>query len=246
LAQQASVTGTQAIAALTGDETLTITSGSTSAAVSLLQNDSLSTVLSKINAALSAQGMAVTATDDGTGKLKISTNDFGSSQNLTVVSSGYGSSGTTGFGLSPVASTGVDIVGKINGNDAVGNGLILTGAAGQPEEGLSLRISQTTTGNYGSATVASDTEGTEGSSVLMNLFSALDGLTDPLSGPIQSATDGLNRNITALKKNISSYQQRLEIRREMLTQEYNQADQALRLMSVTQSQLSSQIASLSS
>ncbi len=246
LAQQASLLGAQMLTTLTSDETLTITAGSASAVVPLLQNDSFSTVLSKVNAALSAQNMAVTASDDGTGRLKIATNDFGSLFDLTVVSSGSGADGTTGFGSSPVTSTGVDIAGKINGHDAIGSGLFLTGAAGQPEEGLSLRISQTSVGNYGSATVASDTKGTEGASVLMNLFSALDGLTDPLSGPIQSATDGLNRNITALKDNITSYQARLEIRREILTQAYNEADQALRLMAVKQSQLSSQLSSLSS
>jgi|WetSurMetagenome_2_1015567.scaffolds.fasta_scaffold26504_4 flagellar hook-associated protein 2 len=246
LAQQASLVGAQMLSALTADETLTITSGSTSAVVSLLQNDSLSAVLSKINSALSAQGMAVNATDDGTGKIKITTNEYGSSQNLTVVSSGYGTEGTSGFGLTPATSTGVDIAGTINGHNAVGSGLMLTGAAGQPEEGLSLRIAQTTIGNYGSVTVASDTQGSEGASVLMNLFSTLKGIKDPLSGPIQSATDGLNRNITALKDNITNYQERMEIRRGILTQAYNQADQALRMMSVSQAQLSSLISSLSS
>jgi len=80
--------------------------------------------------------------------------------------------------------------------------------------------------------------------ILMNLFRVLDGITDPLSGPIHNATDGLNRNIDSLQDRISSYQERLEKRREMLTLEYSRADEALRLMTVLQAQLSSQISAL--
>jgi flagellar hook-associated protein 2 len=245
LAQQASVVGSQLITALTANETLTVTSGSTSVDVALLQDDPLATVISKINSALAAKGMAVTATNDGAGKLKITTNNYGSLQTLTVVSSGTGADGTTGFGASPVTSTGVDIAGTMGGHAAVGNGLILTGAPGQPEEGLSLSIAQTTTGNYGTVTAASAKEGVEGASVLMNLFSVLDGITDPLSGPIHSATDGMNQSIDSLNDNISRYQERLDKEKAMLTEQYNAADQALRLLSVNQAQLQSQIASLS-
>jgi flagellar capping protein FliD len=39
---------------------------------------------------------------------------------------------------------------------------------------------------------------------------------------------------------------RLDKERAMLTEQFNQADQALRLLSVTQAQLNSQIAALSS
>jgi flagellar hook-associated protein 2 len=80
--------------------------------------------------------------------------------------------------------------------------------------------------------------------ILMNLFSVLDGITDPLSGPIHNATDGLNRNIDSLQDRIGSYQERLEKRREMLTLEYGRADEALRLMTVLQAQFSSQISAL--
>jgi flagellar hook-associated protein 2 len=210
-----------------------------------LQNDSLSTVLSKINGALSNQGMAATATDDGSGKIKIATNNYGSDQTITVVSDRDSASGTTGFGTFPNTSSGVDIAGAINGHEAIGSGLTLTGASGQPEEGLSLNISQTASGNYGSITVASDTRGTEGASILMNLYSTLGGLTDPLSGPITNAMDGVNKTISNLNDEISSYQDRLSQERDMLTTEYNQADTAMRLLSVTQASLTSQLGSLS-
>jgi len=214
--------------------------------VDLLVGAELVDVLLNINNELSAQGMAVTATDDGTGKIKISTNSYGSSQTITVVSSIDGILGTTGFGTTPIVATGIDIAGRIGGNAATGDGLTLTGASGQPEEGLSLSFAQTTTGNYGSVTVASDEEGVEGASFLVNLCGVLDGLTDPLSGPIQTATDGLNKSVEYLNDSISRYEDRLEIRRQLLTTEFNKADEALRLMTVTQASLSAQLSSLSS
>ncbi len=122
---------------------------------------------------------------------------------------------------------------------------MLTGASGQPEEGLSLSISQTTTGSYGSVSVASDTEGVEGESILYNLFSALDGITDPLSGPINNAKSGLTSNIKSLNEQISNYEARLEVRAAILAEQFNQADQALRMMSLAQSSLSSQLSKLS-
>ena len=189
--------------------------------------------------------MAVTAKDDGTGKIKLSTNNYGSSQTLTIVSDREAVSGSAGFGTTPVIVSGTDIAGTINGHSAAGNGLTLTGASGQPEEGLSVSMSQTTTGNYGTVTVASDTKGVAGASILMNLFSALRGLTDSLSGPIVNATDGLKKNIESLNDQISAYEDRLSKREELLTAEYDKADQALRLMTVTQSSLQSQINSLS-
>jgi flagellar hook-associated protein 2 len=246
LAQQASAIGNQLITGLSDSENLTITDGTGTAIVSLLQNDSLSTVLSKINSALIAQGIAATASDDGTGKIQISTNSYGSSQTLTIVSDREDSSGFTGFGTTPVAVNGTDIAGMINGHAAIGIGLTLTGASGQPEEGLSVSISQTMTGNYGTVRVAPATEGVAGTSILMSLFSALDGLTDSLSGPIVNATDGLKKSIESLNDRISEYEDRLTKREELLTAQYDAADQALRLMTVTQSSLESQIKSLSS
>ena len=244
LAERATAIGNQIVTALSADESLTITYGSATAIVSLLQDDTISMVLDKINSAFSAQGMAVTASNDGTDKIKIATNNYGSAETITVVSDTFDSDGSTGFGLVPVIGSGVDIAGTIGLNAATGSGLMLTGASGQPEEGLSLSISQTTTGSYGNVSIASETEGVEGDSVLYNLFSALDGITDPLSGPITNAKSGLSKNIANLTDQIGNYEARLEVRAAMLTMQFSQADEALRMMSVTQSSLSSQLSSL--
>ncbi len=242
LAQQASVTGQKAFAALDADETLTITHGSTITTVDLLTGDDFETVLSKINGALS--GGSLTAEDDGSGKIKIYTAGYGSSESVSVTSSRTGNpDNSTGFGNNPSA-VGTDISGTINGHAAAGAGLELTGASGQPEEDLSLTIAQTTVGSYGTVTFTPDVAADEGESIIVNLRSALKGITDPLSGPIHNATDALRQNISRITEQISQFEDRLAVQRELLVEEYSRADQALRLLNVNQTSLNSQTTSL--
>ncbi len=243
LAEQAFVVGNRVLTTLSQDETLTITYGGQSANPALSAGDTLATVLSKINSALSAQGMAVTAMDDGSGNLKIATDGYGSSESISVTSSLANPSGSTGFDTLPTTDNGFDIAGTINNNVAVGSGLTLTGSSGQPEEGLSLTISQTTTGSYGSVTLVD--VASEGSSILLNLQSILKGITDPLSGPIYHSTDSLNQNIRMLNERIREYEERLEVRRELLISQFLKADEALKLLNIAQTSLGSQLNTLS-
>ncbi len=92
---------------------------------------------------------------------------------------------------------------------------------------------------------AEDAADETGTSVLVSLRTMLKSVTDPLSGPIQRATDGFNNTIKILEDRISEYEDRLAVRKEQLTAEYSRADQALKLLTVLQNQLSSQFASLS-
>jgi flagellar hook-associated protein 2 len=246
LATQAAVTGSQTVSTLSQDENLTITYGSSSPVlVSLASNDTIDAVLQKINAALSDAGVAASAVNDGTGAIKINSSDYGSSQSITVVSDQANAPGSTGFGTTPISNTGTDIAGTINGHAAVGSGRTLTGANTYPEEGLSLTIAQTTTGSYGSIAVTDGSTNPDGLSPMVNLQSALENITDPLSGPIQLTTDAYNQEIKTLNDRIAEYQSRLDVERQMLTTEYNQADQALRLLTLNQASLSAQTASLS-
>jgi flagellar hook-associated protein 2 len=246
LAQRASVVGGQVVAALAQDETLTITYGGTQTVAALLAGDSLTTVLSKINAALAASGVSISASDDGTGRVAITTAGYGSSESISIVSDLDAAPGTTGFGTTPMTSTGTDIAGTINGNAAIGSGLTLIGGSGGSEEGLILAIAQTTTGNYGTVTVNAAPTGEIGDGTLTSLRAMLKNLTDPLSGPIHGATDAFNSTIRGLQDRIGEYEDRLEVRRERLTEEFSRADQALKMLSVYQSQLNGQFSSLSS
>jgi flagellar hook-associated protein 2 len=244
LAEQASATGAQAITALKAPETLFIQYGTVNLTVDLLEFDTPDMILSTINGAFSAQGIEAIATKDAENKIKIATTGYGSSQTFTIRSDQINEAGYTGFGTDEIIATGKDIEGTIGNHEATGNGLLLTGSE-QPEQGLSLRIAQTQTGNYGTVTVAPASEGVEGSSILMNLASMLHGLTDSLSGPLHNAMDGLNNNITNLKDTMSNAEDRLTVRRQAITDEYNAANQALKMLQVNQSQLTASLASSS-
>lgn len=245
LAQPASAVGGQTISSLAQDETLTITYGAVQTTVDLLSGDSLTTVLDKINAALAGNGVAAAASDDGTGRIMVTTTGYGSSEAITVVSNVDNIAGSTGFGTTPTTATGTDIAGSINGNAAIGSGFTLTGASGNPEEGLGLTIAQSATGGYGTVTFTPATAGEESDGILVGLRTMLKSVTDPLSGPIHRTTDAFNNTIKNLDQQISKYEDRLEVRRQQLLQEYTRADQALKMMSVLQSSLSNQLGTLS-
>jgi flagellar hook-associated protein 2 len=246
LAERAQAVGAEGITTLSQDETLTVTYGGTEVLVNLTAGDTLENILTKLTDEFATAGIAATATDDGGGRILIETTGYGSAESITVVSDVAAAPGSTGFGTSPISDSGTDIEGTINGHAATGNGLELKGADGQPEEGLSLTIAQTVVGAYGSIDFTPGTPGDPGSSILVNLQTALKTITDPLSGPIHHATDALNQTIRSLKDQIESWDDRLEIRKELLTKEFSRADQALRLLSVTQTSLNNQISSLSS
>jgi len=80
--------------------------------------------------------------------------------------------------------------------------------------------------------------------VLTNLGEALKGLTNPSSGPIQNALQGINSNISGLQESIAAYERRLESREDMLYAQFSAADEALRLMQVTMASINSSLATL--
>ena len=245
LAQRASAVGGQTIGSLAQDETLTITYGTVQTTADLLAADSLTTVLDKINAALAANGVAAAASDDGTGRIMVTTTGYGSSEAITVVSNVDNIAGSTGFSTTPTTATGTDIAGSINGNAAIGSGFTLTGASGNPEEALGLTIAQSATGSYGTVTFTPATAGEGSDGILVGLRTMLKSVTDPLSGPIHRTTDAFNNTIKNLDHQISQYEDRLEVRRQQLLREYTRADQALKMMSVLQNSLSNQLGTLS-
>jgi flagellar hook-associated protein 2 len=248
LAQKAVVTANQSLMGLTlsGDETLTISLGSVSQVVSLGAGDSLSAVLGKINTTLTSAGLGITAADDGTGKIQLTSSAYGSSQAISVVSTVADAQGSTGFGQVLQSASGADIAGTIGGVAATGNGTVLTGAAATAQEGLSLRISQSIIGNYGSVTVAPPDQGSQGASVLLSLYSSLKGIADPLSGPIHHSSDSLSMTIRDLTDRIDQYESRLETLRAQYTAQFQKADEALRLLTVNQANLTAQMDSLKS
>lgn len=108
--------------------------------------------------------------------------------------------------LSSGIAYGQDVVGTINGVNAVGTGQTLTGAAGTSAEGLRLSITSsspvtgaTVTVNKGIAQIASE-----------RIKKMTDGSTGTMAA-VQAALDG---NVTALTKSIDANDERLAIRKK--------------------------------
>lgn len=87
--------------------------------------------------------------------------------------------------------------------------------------------------------------------MLTNLSEALSGINRPNQTPIKGAMDGiqtamngLNSNISQLQKSIEEYERRLQIREDQLYAQFMAADEAMRMMRVMMSSLSSSLASL--
>jgi flagellar hook-associated protein 2 len=155
-ARQATATGSTALASTytTGD-TVTILDNVTgkSATITLTNGETLADVTNKMNTAFIANGMEMTATDDGTGKLKLVGDDFGSAASFKVTTSH--NRVTTGLGLGATVTgttyTGQNVAGTIGGIAASGTGQTLTGSGAL--SGLVVNYTGTTTGAVGNVTI---------------------------------------------------------------------------------------------
>jgi flagellar hook-associated protein 2 len=83
-------------------------------------------------------------------------------------------------------------------------------------------------------------------SIAPRLYDQLKNLTDSLEGPVFRAQDAAQQNITRINKQIQQMEDRLEVQRELLTAEFSRADQALKLLTVLQNSLTSQVNTLQS
>ena len=149
------VSGTSQTANLAAAETLTI-NGIT---VELASGDSQANVITKINAATGLTGVVAVAEGQRT---RFYTEDFGSDQTISVVSSVAASGASSGIGTTALTDTGVDIAGTIKGKAATGSGQKLTGTDAD-NEGLVVSIAasgttvtQTVTGGLGNVDVTSN------------------------------------------------------------------------------------------
>jgi flagellar hook-associated protein 2 len=93
-----------------------------------------------------------------------------------------------------------------------------------------------------------DGQDSEGHSVSLipRLESQLKNLTDSVDGPILHATDAVQQNIARINDQIAQMEERLVTQRALLITEYSQADYDLRQLTVLESSLNNQMATLSS
>jgi flagellar hook-associated protein 2 len=144
VATQASVTGAAwTTYATTGaPDTMRVTDGATgrTVEVALADGDAVDTVVARLNAAFTANGLRLSAERSG-GALRLLSAEFGSAGGFTVAyTPGAGGDGTALLGIAAGSVSGQDVAGTINGVAGTGRGQVLTGAAGNAAAGLAVRF----------------------------------------------------------------------------------------------------------
>ncbi len=237
-AEQATVVGSGPISAsgLGRDETLTISAGGSSVAVSLTTGMTGTEVVDAINAALRDAKVAATARNDG-GALRISSRDVGSAASISVVSdqADPGDGTGSGFGTTAATDEGVDVAGTIGGVDAVGTGQVLTGADGGPYAGLAVRITASAAnlaakgGDFGTIAYSRG--------LVRTLLGEIQQSTRPADGTIASAVSGLDADLRRISDDIARIDRRLERRRATLIRMFGAAEKAIAALQAQQAQL---------
>lgn len=189
-------------------------------------------VQSAINgaAAFSSAGIAVTATQSA-GVITIASNRYGSASSVAVSGSGAANL----LGAAPVSTAGVDAAGTINGVTATGSGQFLTGATGNPAEGLKIQITGGATGARGTINFS------QGYAYRLN--SLVNGLLGS-QGVIASRTDGINSTIKSIASERAAFNRRLAEVEKRYRAQFTALDTLISSMTQTSNFLQQQLANL--
>jgi flagellar hook-associated protein 2 len=221
-------------------ETLSISAGGHDATYTTTVGESLAAVAAGLNGVFGANGLGLSAQVVGGGtQLQITSTQYGSSQSFTVTSntSGTGTTGLGGAAGTPVTFTGTDVQGTINGVAATGNGQVLTAPASDPTlAGLAVQV--TTPGissltNLGTLTYSAG--------VAQQLASAAQQASNPGTGSISAAIQGLTNESTGLDSGIAMYQQMEASQQKVLQNEFAAMEATLGSLKNESSLLASQI-----
>ncbi|OIQ86308.1 flagellar hook-associated protein 2 [mine drainage metagenome] len=183
------------------------------------------------NATFSNNGIGVTVTADGSGKITIASNSYGSASSVQVAGIGAANLGTQ------LATAGTDVAGTIGGFAAGGSGQFLTGATGSPSEGLQLQITGGATGSRGTVNFSYG--------YAYNLNNLMTSLLSS-SGPIAAETTGINSSITDLDSQRTALNARLAIVQANYLAQFNAMDSLVATMKSTGDFLTQQLANLPS
>jgi flagellar hook-associated protein 2 len=187
---------------------------------------------SKINSitAYSTAGIGVAATVDGSGKISVTSNSYGSTSSV-IATSGTGLVNLFG---SAISTTGVNVAGTINGVTATGSGQMLTGSSGNAM-GLAVFINGGSLGNRGNITF------TQGYAYALNNFAAA---VTAKGGVLSSSTTEINNSIKNLADRTTVLQQRLIGTEARYRAQFTALDQMLTSMNNTSTFLTQQLSKL--
>lgn len=208
--------------------TVTLTAGTYSSAAELAAE-----VERKINgaAAYAAAGLAVTVVESR-GVLTITASGYGSASGVEVTG---GNGKADLLGAAPTVNAGLDVAGSINGVAATGAGQFLTGAAGDPSEGLRLLIAGGPTGDRGTVSFSRG---------YADRLEAVAGGFLSATGPLSGRTSSISKSIRDLNHQRELVERRLaEIERRYRAQ-FTALDALLSRLATTSNFLQQQLANL--
>lgn len=213
-ATQATVSGSAAVptSGIAQNESLTISSGSSSVVVSLASGSSLATIVNTINDTLQQSGVTGLTASNQNGYLEIQSNAYGSAQSFSVVSNVAAGASGTGIGTSSLAASGTDVVGTVNAETTSGVGQNLTVTGPGNALGLQLQVTGSTTGNLGTVTVSQG--------LYQQMNSLLTQALNSQNGFVAAAQNGIASSINGLSAQITTLQQSASNQTSLLTQQF--------------------------
>ena len=215
------------------DYTATIPT-TTAFSVTLTAGSKINSVVTALNSAFATQKVALSASNDS-GRLKITSTDYGKDIRFTVVSDQAGST-QTGIGSVGRTAEGVNVAGTINGHSATGKGNVLTSASGFAEDGLIISTETTTTGLFGTIAVSRG--------VGDRLVASLGSYTNPTSGIFIGKTNTLQGTVNRISDNITKINDRIAKEGNRLRAQFVRLETLLGQFQATSNFLTNQLAKL--
>jgi len=193
-------------------------------------------IVSAVNSAFATNGVGLSASNES-GRLKITSKDYGADIRFTVVSDQAALAVTqTGIGSIGRTGQGADIAGTINDHSAIGRGNVLKSNSGFGEDGLSISTESASAGLFGTIAV------TRG--VGDQLVSSLASYTDPIVGVLTSKSKGLQGTVDRLKKDIEKFNARIDQEGERFRAQLVRLESLLGKFQATSNYLTNQLSKL--
>jgi flagellar hook-associated protein 2 len=245
--QKATLLGGQTIdaAGISANETLTFrssedkTEGSpiyNSFSVSLSAGAGVNSIVNSLNSAFATHKAGLTASNEG-GKIRITSTSYGADQYVRITSDKGNVAGQVGFNADGTSeSTGVDIVGTINGHAAKGVGNELTSNSGLAEDGLTITVDSTQIGGFGTVAISSG--------IADKLPASLATYTDASRGVLKSKEDSLQKSADAIDSQIQRMEDRFTKEEQNLKDRFTRLETLLQQYNATSQYLATQLGTL--
>lgn len=184
------------------------------------------------NSALNAAGQSVRVGLDSNGVLQFTSGAFGSSSNVSILSVENGAA----LGLSAKTGTlGKDVAGTVNGQEATGDGRVLTVTGAGGAKGMQLQVAGYKDGDLGRVNFIEGI-GEQAVNLVTDIVGA-DGILD-------AKTDSLSRDLERIQEERIRLEDRIASYRERLVSQFTAADSLISQLNSTGDYLTQQLAAL--